>query len=139
LILSLGNHAQGAVFKSIELTDYTKVLERIEKLIGSVTGFNYGRLDIRSQSLESFANGDFQVLEVNGIDSLSTDIFDPSWSILDAYRQLFCQYSLLIDLAYEHKHQPMQFDRWSEILSKTWASEKELERNHSKVISLGLR
>jgi len=38
-------------------------------------------------------------LEVNGIDSLSTNIFDPQWSIIDAYRQLYRQYSLMVDTA----------------------------------------
>jgi hypothetical protein len=46
--------------------------------------------------VEDFKAGrDLAVVELNGATSESTNIYDPSWSLLRAYRTLFRQWELL--------------------------------------------
>jgi len=135
----VGNHAQGAVFRTGSASSLEAVLSRTAEILCDHPGFNYGRLDVRAATEQRFWAGDFVALEVNGVDSLATNIFDPSWSILDAYRQLFRQYDLLVDIAAEQRKQPMlRSSLWS-ILQRTIESESQLLRNHEQILSLGLR
>jgi hypothetical protein len=139
LLSYVGNHAQGAVFRTGEVGDQSSVLNRTVEILGDLPGFNYGRLDVRAATPESFWAGDFIALEVNGVDSLATNIFDPSWSLLDAYRQLFRQYDLLLAVADEQRGHAMELLPWRELYRKTRDSEALLLRNHEKILTLSLR
>ena len=91
-----GNHSQGTMF-----TDgshlITPALERVvDEIARSVEGFYFGRFDVRYGNPDDFKAGrDLTVVELNGVTSESTNIYDPSRSILWAYRTLFRQWALL--------------------------------------------
>jgi hypothetical protein len=91
-----GNHCQGTMFRDGSHL-HTPELERaIDEIAQSFPGFHFGRLDIRYSDVEHFRAGeDLCVIELNGVTSESTNIYDPSWSLLKAYRTLFRQWSLL--------------------------------------------
>lgn len=139
LLSYVGNHAQGTVFRTGHGEHGDTVLKRVLEILGDHPGFNYGRLDVRAKTEAAFWSGDFLALEVNGVDSLATNIFDPSWSIFDAYRQLFRQYDLLVKIATEQSSKDMKILPIRELYKKTIESEKLLLRNHTRVIELGLR
>ena len=91
-----GNHVQGTMF-----TDgshlITPALERtVDEIAHSFDGFYFGRFDVRYGDPEGFRAGrDLTIIELNGVTSESTNIYDPSRSILWAYRTLFRQWRLL--------------------------------------------
>jgi membrane protein DedA with SNARE-associated domain len=91
-----GNHCQGTMFRDGSHL-HTPELERaIDEIAQSFPGVHFGRLDIRYSDVERFRAGeDLCVIELNGVTSESTNIYDPSWSLLKAYRTLFRQWSLL--------------------------------------------
>lgn len=92
LLLSFaGNHAQGTCF--VDRADLiTPELEReINRIARSFhdDGFDFGRFDLRYQSDELLRQGrGFAILEINGLTSESTNMYDPArslpwaWSIL---------------------------------------------------------
>jgi membrane protein DedA with SNARE-associated domain len=94
-----GNHCQGTLF-----CDGSHLFSpNLEKAINAVAqrfdGFYFGRFDVRYTDLEQFKSGqDFTIIELNGITSESTNIYDPSWSLLRAYRTLFRQWSILFEI-----------------------------------------
>lgn len=139
LLSYVGNHAQGTVFYSLMPEDTSKIIAQLLKVIATLPGFNYGRFDVRADSQAELINGNFIVLEVNGIDSLSTNIFDPSWSVIDAYKKLYEQYSLLISIADQNHKQDMKLCSWPEVFRRTKAAEALLARNHARVMELRLR
>ncbi|WP_410962843.1 hypothetical protein, partial [Salmonella sp. SAL4446] len=48
---------------------------------------------------EAFQAGrDLSIVELNGVTSESTNLYDPSWSLLAAYRTLFRQWALLYQI-----------------------------------------
>jgi len=66
---------------------------QIDALSQKIEGFNFGRYDVRVPSSSDLQAGyNFKVLEVNGVTSESTDIYDPKNSVVDAYRVLFRQW-----------------------------------------------
>ena len=60
----------------------TKELEAsFNKILDHIDGFNYGRLDIRYNSIEDLILGkNFSIIELNGAKSEPTHIYDPKHS-----------------------------------------------------------
>jgi pimeloyl-ACP methyl ester carboxylesterase len=95
-----GNHAQGAMFTDGSHLVTPELEERIDRLARSfVGGFDIGRFDIRCASEEDLKRGvGLGVIELNGVTSEPTNIYDPSWSIFRAQRTLWGYWDRLIDL-----------------------------------------
>lgn len=92
----IGNHAQGAMF--VDGSDLiTPALEaRIDAIAREIPGFFVGRFDIRYSDRDAFRRGDdLAIVELNGVTAESTNIYDPSRSLLTAYRTLFAQWALI--------------------------------------------
>lgn len=98
-LAELGTHCRGAVFLD-GVRHHTPELEAaVEKISRSFDGFYFGRFDIKAPSLEHFAAGrSLRVLELNGVTSEATHIYDPKNSLLDAYRVLFEQWRLAFEI-----------------------------------------
>lgn len=87
----MGNHAQGTRFdEGGHLA--TPALERsLNELARSFAddGFDYGRFDIRYADEASLTRGEgFAVIELNGTTSEPTNIYDPTYSPIFAWRSL---------------------------------------------------
>jgi membrane protein DedA with SNARE-associated domain len=91
-----GNHCQGTLFRDGSRL-LTPELERaIDAVARRFDGFFIGRFDVRYADEAAFRAGrDLGIVELNGVTSESTNLYDPSWSIVAAYRTLFRQWSLL--------------------------------------------
>ena len=46
----------------------------------------------------AFAGGEFTIIELNGVTSEATHVYDPAVGLLDAYRALFAQWSLAFEI-----------------------------------------
>ena len=99
-----GNHCQGTMFRD-GANLITPELERsVDKIARQFPGFFIGRFDVRYTDTEAFKAGrDLAIVELNGVTSESTNIYDPSWSLLAAYRTLFRQWSLLYRIGYANR------------------------------------
>ena len=54
-------------------------------------------------SFEDLMRGEnFKIIELNGVTSESTNIYDPKYSLLDAYRILFRQWRLAYEIGVEN-------------------------------------
>ncbi len=102
-LVNIGTHSRGAIF-----TDggefMTEELEReIDKIVGQYDGFYFGRFDLRAPSYEDLRLGrNLKVVELNGVTSESTNIYDPRYSILDAYAILFRQWKIAFEIGAEN-------------------------------------
>ena len=58
-------------------------------------GFFFGRFDVRYADRSKLARGrGFRIIELNGVTSESTNIYDPSRSLVAAYGTLYRQWGL---------------------------------------------
>ncbi|MBL0870948.1 MAG: carboxylate--amine ligase [Phycisphaerales bacterium] len=88
-----GNHCQGTLFRSGDHLRSDALLESIRRAASALPGFNFGRFDIRYRSPEELRQGTaFEIVELNGVLSESTDIYDPRSTLLSAYRTLIRQW-----------------------------------------------
>lgn len=89
-----GNHCQGTMFVDGGRFNTPALLARMDDLSHAFDGFYFGRVDVRAESEEAMAAGQgLGVVEVNGVTSESTNIYDPSMGILRRYRTLWGQWS----------------------------------------------
>ena len=95
-----GNHCQGTMFSDGADLITPQLTEAITTLaLGFRGGFDYGRFDVRFTSDEALRRGEgFTILELNGLTSESTNLYDPGRSIFWAYGVLFRQWRGMIDL-----------------------------------------
>jgi membrane protein DedA with SNARE-associated domain len=94
-----GNHAQGTLFRDGRQLLTPALERRIDEIARACPGFFVGRFDIRYSDVDAFkAGADIWIVELNGATAESTSIYDPDTSLLDAYRQLFAQWSVVFEI-----------------------------------------
>lgn len=97
-LIDIGTHSRGAVFLDGGHLLTPKLEERIDAICRGLEGFNFGRFDLRAESFEAFEANRFSIIELNGVTSESTNIYDPRYTLLDAYRILFRQWRIAFEV-----------------------------------------
>ncbi len=77
-VVEIGNHARGAHFVNGNHLIDDKLHAIFEELSDQIPGWNYGRVDIRCNSIEELKKGNFKIIEINGVLSEPTHIYDAS-------------------------------------------------------------
>jgi membrane protein DedA with SNARE-associated domain len=111
-LVELGSHCRGAIFLNGSHLETPDLLAAIDEVAQSHPGFYLGRFDLRSASEVDFRAGRFQVLELNGVSAEPTHIYDPSVSLLDAYRAMFRQWRMAYEIGAANRNRgaaPMSF------------------------------
>lgn len=91
-----GNHCQGTLFQDGARFITPELTARIDEIAKSFEGFYFGRFDIRfADDNAMMAGRDFGILELNGLSSESTNIYDPSWSVFRSYALLMRQWRIM--------------------------------------------
>jgi membrane protein DedA with SNARE-associated domain len=98
-LVQLGNHCRGALFLDGRWVLTPALVAAIDALSRTATGFFFGRYDVRAESIDALQAGrGFKVIELNGATSEATSIYDPRYSIIDAWRTLRAQWSLAFEI-----------------------------------------
>ena len=98
-LVEIGTHCRGAIFLDGGDTITPSLEEAIERIARTFDGFFFGRFDIRVPSREDFAAGrNLKIVELNGVTSEATHIYDPKLSLMDAYRVLFRQWRIAFEI-----------------------------------------
>ncbi|TGM00559.1 carboxylate--amine ligase [Leptospira barantonii] len=99
-----GNHCQGTLFTDGSHLITEELTEKIDEISKTFSGFYFGRYDVRYRSEDTFKKGkEFGIVELNGITSESTNLYDPNFSIWKMYSILFKQWNLLFRIGSENR------------------------------------
>ncbi|PJZ24354.1 carboxylate--amine ligase [Leptospira hartskeerlii] len=99
-----GNHCQGTLFLDGSEWITSELENKIDEISTSFSGFYFGRYDIRFSSLKDFLEGkDLHIVELNGVTSESTNIYDPRFSFRERYSILFSQWKILFRISRQSK------------------------------------
>ncbi len=94
-----GNHCKGSEFRNGSDLITPALTGRIDALMRSMPDFHFGRVDLRFRSLDALARGeDFRVIEINGVGSEATHIWDPETSLREAYGTQFAHYRAAFEI-----------------------------------------
>lgn len=96
VLLSIaGNHCRGTMFLDGRALITPALERRIDEIARSYDGFFFGRFDLRYSDPVAFSQGQgFRIVELNGVLSESTNIYDPSWSLRQGLRTLAAQWTI---------------------------------------------
>ncbi len=98
-LVEIGSHSGGVVCLDGEQYGTTALTSAIESVARSCEGFYFGRFDLRAPSHDCFLEGrGFKVLELNGVTSEATHIYDRKYSVWHAWRVLFEQWRLVFEI-----------------------------------------
>jgi membrane protein DedA with SNARE-associated domain len=112
-----GNHCQGTLFRDGAHLITPQLDRAIDDIARSFEGFYFGRFDVRYRDVDRFRAGeDLTVIELNGVTSESTNVYDPSWSIFRAYRTLFVQWTLLFAIGAANRARGVRPSKAGELL-----------------------
>ena len=122
-IIDIGTHSRGAIFLDGEAMMTDQLEQSIDQICRGIDGFYFGRFDIRFSSLDDFRAGrNFKIIELNGVTSESTNIYDPRYSLVDAYRILFAQWKIAFEVGSVNRRLGMTSTPVKEILRLAVAS-----------------
>ncbi len=98
-IVDIGTHCLGAVFLDGHAFNTAPLRKAMDEVSRGFDGFYFGRYDVRTSDVDAFREGKgFTVLELNGVTSEATHIYDPSHSVFYAYRTLFEQWRIAFEI-----------------------------------------
>lgn len=94
-----GSHSRGSVFRNGNDFISAALSKKIDDVMQDFPEFHYGRLDVKFKSVEALTEGkEFVIIEVNGVSSEKTHIWDSRTSLYCAFATLFEQYTTLFKM-----------------------------------------
>ncbi|MBL9203115.1 MAG: VTT domain-containing protein [Opitutaceae bacterium] len=99
----LGTHCRGALFLDGTALATPALRAEIERVSRAFEGFHFGRYDVRAPSAEAFQRGEFTVIELNGLTSEATSIYDPRHGAWHGWRTLCRQWRIAYAIAAENR------------------------------------
>ena len=111
----LGTHSRGALFLDGTQLVTAALTAAVERVSRAHAGFYFGRYDVRTASVEAFQRGEFTVIELNGLTSESTSIYDPRHSLWFGWRVLCRQWRLAFAIAAENRASGEKPLTWREV------------------------
>jgi hypothetical protein len=94
----LGTHCRGALFLDGNGLNTSRLEQSIEAVSRTYAGFYFGRYDVRADSIEAFQQGEFKVIELNGVTSEATNIYDPKHSVWYGWHILCEQWRIAFEI-----------------------------------------
>jgi hypothetical protein len=130
----IGSHTLGCKFTD-DSHLLTKELEQaVFKVFESQPGFNFGRVDVKCADEAAFQSGTFVVIEVNGVASLPTHMFDPKLSVWKAYKIFFEHGKYLVQIARQQRNKPMRLLSYVEVIRQVKANQQMLNQVHQRLM-----
>ncbi len=98
-LVEVGSHSGGVVCVDGERYGTAALEDAVERAARCGEGFYFGRLDLRAPSQDCFLEGrNFKILEVNGVTSEATHIYDRKYSVWHGWRVLCEQWRLAFEI-----------------------------------------
>jgi hypothetical protein len=120
-LVELGTHCRGAIFLDGNCAITPALENAVENIARTFQGFYFGRFDIRVPSLDDLKAGrNLKVLELNGVTSEATDIYDPKNSLFDAYRVLFRQWRIAFKIGEYNRASGAKTTSLPQLLRAAW-------------------
>jgi len=90
-----GNHCKGSIFTNGDIDITAALTATVNRIIDAVPDFHFGRIDVRYESVSALRRGTgFRIIEINGVGSEATHIWDPATRLKQAYRTQFHHYRM---------------------------------------------
>ena len=96
VIEHIGNHCRGTKFLDVTFEIDQRLTDAIDRLAHQIDGFYYGRFDLKCKSIEQLKElKDFTIVELNGAGAEPGHIYQPGFSLWEAYKIVFWHFKLM--------------------------------------------
>ncbi len=109
-LIEIGAHCRGTIFLDGSDLETEALRRAVDVSAHAMPGFYFGRFDMRSESVEALMEGNFRILELNGVTSEASHIYDPRVSVIEAYRTLFNQWRIAFQIGELNRQAGAQSD-----------------------------
>lgn len=100
ILVPFGSHTRGAKFVDISNQMTDDLSNTIDSISRQITGFHFGRLDIRCSSLNELSKArNYSIIEVNGAGSEPTHIYDPRHSLFFGWKEIVRHWNMLYKIS----------------------------------------
>jgi hypothetical protein len=97
---NIGNHCKGTKFLNYNGLINEKLVKVFDKIAENHHGFYFGRYDLKVNSIEELYEGHtIKIMELNGVTSEPAHIYDPSYNLLFAYRDIIKNMAICAKIA----------------------------------------
>lgn len=126
-IINIGTHSRGAIFADGERFKTEILEEKVDAICRGFRGFYFGRFDLRCRTFDDLKRGEnFKIIELNGVTSESTNIYDSKFSLFDAYRILFRQWRIAFEIGAENRRRGARATKISDLAKLVFGKTVEL-------------
>ncbi|MBY0432550.1 MAG: hypothetical protein K2U26_00405 [Cyclobacteriaceae bacterium] len=116
-LVSIGNHCLGTKFLNANHLITEKLSASFDQLSQQISGFYFGRFDLRVASLEDLQNARVQIMELNGCGAEPAHIYDPGFSFLKAVGVLFRHWHDIYRISQQNRQRGISFITFSEAMA----------------------
>ena len=96
----IGNHSRGTMFLDATKEADERMSTAFDKLAKQIDGFYYGRFDLKCNSFEELRElKEFSILELNGCGAEPAHIYQPGFSIIQAYRVVLDHFKMMAEVS----------------------------------------
>lgn len=117
-----GNHTQGTMFVDGMFLATPQLAARMDEIAKNFEGgFDFGRFDVRYRDEERFKAGeDFGIIELNGVTSEATSLYDPGRGLWAAYRTLYAQWAILFRIGAANRDAGVKPTGHGQLIALVW-------------------
>ncbi len=100
VLSEIGNHSKGTMFLDGNHLNDEQLVATFDHIASKIDGVFYARYDIKAASFEDLRQGkNFSILEINGVKSEPAHIYQPGYSLLQAYRDIFSNWGIIYEIS----------------------------------------
>lgn len=108
----IGNHFKGTTFLDASHLITEKLNQKVDEIIQTLPDFFYGRLDVKTKSIEDLQQGNFIILELNAANSEATQLYDPQYSVFRAWAIAAELLEIQFQIAQQNKQRGFAYLAW---------------------------
>lgn len=106
----IGNHCRGTAFLNGNHLINEKLEAIFDEISNQMDGIYYGRFDMKCASPAAVENGEFKILEYNGVGAEPAHIYDAGIPVWQKYRSIYQHWRLIFDIYQVQKKQGVEGD-----------------------------
>ncbi|MEM7163666.1 MAG: hypothetical protein AAF487_14655 [Bacteroidota bacterium] len=121
-LVSIGNHCKGTTFLDGNELITDRLIKVFDHVSRQIDGFYFGRYDVRCRSIEDLYDGkNFKILELNGAGAEPGHIYQPGYSLIQAYKDILHHLKVLMEISMINRKKGIPY-------LKFWDGVREIQR-----------
>jgi hypothetical protein len=106
---TIGNHCLGTKFLSGQHLINEKLSQTFDTISKQISGFYFGRYDLRCANVQDLYEGKIKIMELNGCGSEPAHIYHPGFPLSKALRTLFGHWQNMFTISRQNHERGVQY------------------------------